>query len=86
MAWVEIRNEVIDSEAENWVLCFHECTYHYDDGTAEDGYRFIWRRPDGSLQAARGQARIPDAATLYRLIDDAVRAGWLQARDITQTK
>lgn len=36
----------------------------------------IWRQPDGTLQAARGQARIPDAAALQRLISAAHTAGW----------
>ena len=30
-----------------------------DDGTSYQGYRFIWYRPDRSLQAARGQIRLP---------------------------
>ena len=34
------------------------CRYLYADGTMEHGYRFIWLREDGSLQASRGQARI----------------------------
>jgi hypothetical protein len=74
---VEIHNEVEDGRVNTWRLCFHEVTYHYDDGTPDqDGYRFIWRRPDNSLQAARGQARIPDAAALDRLLTAARRAGW----------
>ncbi|MDP4208432.1 MAG: hypothetical protein Q8928_06420 [Bacteroidota bacterium] len=76
MAKVEILNEVTDGEIDNWCLCFQECIYHYDDGTSEDGFRFIWRRPDGSLQAARGQARIPDPETLFRLTNLAAQAGW----------
>ena len=42
----------------------------------QTGYRFIWRRPDGSLQPARGQARLPslaDAELLMRLARDL---GW----------
>ncbi len=81
MAWVEIHNEVRNHDEEDWVLCFQECTYHYDNHSTEDGFRFIWRRPDGSLQAARGQARIPDAQTLYGLLDDAVQEGWLNDRN-----
>lgn len=30
---------------------------YYDDGDVQDGYRFIWKRLDGSLQK-EGQARI----------------------------
>jgi hypothetical protein len=78
MAWVQIHDEVIDGPSSEWHLCFQSCTYHYDDGSTEDGYRFIWRTPDGKLQPARGQARIPDAATLDRLTQAARQAGWLR--------
>lgn len=78
MAWVRVHNEVSEGQPGDWTLCFQECTYNYDDNSTEEGFRFIWRRPDGSLQAARGQARIPDAETLYRLTDAAIQAGWFQ--------
>jgi hypothetical protein len=60
-----------------WRLCFHHVTYHYDDGSNDEGYRFMWRRPDNTLQTARGQARIPDAAALNRLVNAAKAGGWL---------
>lgn len=78
-ARVEIHHEVEDGDPGTWRLCFHQVTYHYDDGSDdEDGFRFIWRRPDNSLQAARGQARIPDMDALNRLLDLARAGGWLQ--------
>ena len=43
---------------------------------SEDGFRFIWRRPDGHLQAARGQARIPQRQDLEKLTKKAEEAGW----------
>jgi hypothetical protein len=49
----------------------------YDDGSEpQTGYRFIWRRPDGSLQPARGQARIPSLADAELLIRMARELGW----------
>jgi hypothetical protein len=77
--WVEIHREVPNpADRDDWELYFQQVTYHYEDGRpSEAGYRFIWRRDDGTLQAARGQARIPDAATLRRLIDTAQSEGWL---------
>jgi hypothetical protein len=79
-ASVEIRNEVKVKvpDGGGWKLCFQRVIYHYDDGSTEDGYRFICRRPDGSLQAARGQARIPDAVTHDRLIRAAKSEGWFE--------
>ena len=77
-ATVEIHDEVEGGRADTWRLSFHRVTYHYDDGSNDEGYRFMWRRPDNTLQAARGQARIPDAATLNRLLDAARAAGWLR--------
>ena len=53
-----------------WRLYLHWVRYMHEDGGLEHGFRFMWRRPDGSLQAARGQARIPsldDVDVLLRL-------------------
>lgn len=38
--------------------------------------RFIWLRPDGNLQAARGQARIPSLSVARELMKAAEQAGW----------
>ena len=78
IADVTIHNEVIEGNEGNWRLCFQACTYHYDDESAEDGYRFIWRTPEGALQPARGQARIPSATVLTSLIARAYLQGWLR--------
>lgn len=76
---VQIHNEVKEPpDSHGWELCFQKVTYHYDDGTDDAGYRFIWRRPNGNLQAARGQARIPDATTHDRLIRSAKSQGWFR--------
>ncbi len=85
-AWVEINHEVKAKTSdgkitEAWVLCFQHCTYHFDDDTYENGYRFIWRRPNSSLQAARGQARIPSIAHIKELVDAAVHEGWGKESD-----
>ena len=70
MAWVEFHKEVPKQlKIADWNLCFQKVTYHYDDGSTQDGFRFIWRRPDGSLQAARGQARIESYEQMLELID-----------------
>ncbi len=78
MARVQVLNEITDEREKNrgYSLWFQWCRYIYDDGTLEYGYRFIWRRPDKSLQAARGQARIPSIALMETLIDKAKKAGW----------
>lgn len=60
----------------DWNLCFQWCRYIYEDGKLEEGYRFIWRRPDGSLQAARGQARIPSIDIALELMNIAKNEGW----------
>ena len=70
MARVEIHKEVPkELKIGEWNLCFQQVTYHYDDGSTQDGFRFIWRRPDSSLQAARGQARIESYEQMLELID-----------------
>jgi hypothetical protein len=59
-----------------WVLCFQWCSYNYGDGSQESGYRFIWKKPDGKLQAARGQARLPSIKLAEEMLEQAKREGW----------
>ncbi|MDE1240537.1 hypothetical protein [Vibrio aestuarianus] len=59
-----------------WRLCFQWCSYNYADGGQESGYRFIWKTPAGKLQAARGQARIPNIALAQEMLEQAKREGW----------
>jgi hypothetical protein len=76
---VIILNETIHPEypAGGWQLCLQRVRYQYDMGDdPEEGFRFIWRREDGSLQAARGQARIPSLAYAELLIHRAREEGW----------
>jgi hypothetical protein len=72
---VKILNEVKeDANQGEWTLCFQHV--HYMDQNNRVGYRFIWRRPDGSLQAARGQARLPSIDRAKKLMDKACADGW----------
>jgi hypothetical protein len=73
---VAVLNEAILGREDDWRLCFQRCRYMFNDGSVQDGFRFIWRRPDGSLQAARGQARIPSLQDARSLMDKAEKAGW----------
>ena len=80
MARVQVIEETHKEEKEigkgDWVLCLQWVRYLYDDGGMEEGYRFIWRRPNGNLQAARGQARIPSLEHAEELIKQAKKEGW----------
>ncbi|MDB6065186.1 MAG: hypothetical protein JWR26_1394 [Pedosphaera sp.] len=76
--WVEIQDEEKLPGGNGYHICFQNVTYHYDDGSTEDGYRFIWRKPNGNLMPSRGQARIPDAVTLNRLVKKAKSKGWFK--------
>lgn len=75
-ARVVIINEVKQVQTSGWILCFQWCRYEYDDNTEEMGYRFIWRKPDGALQAARGQARIPSITNILELIRMSICDGF----------
>jgi hypothetical protein len=75
-ARVQVIEEVAEEFEIGWKLCFQWCRYIYDNGSLEQGYRFIWRRPDGSLQAARGQARIPSIKMAKKLMAKAEAEGW----------
>jgi hypothetical protein len=50
-------------------------SYHYADGSQQCGYRFIWTRPDGSIQS-RGPARIPALADIDVITALARQQGW----------
>lgn len=77
MARVQVINQVPKESTEGqWTLCLQWCRYIYDDGNMETGFRFIWRRPNGSLQPARGQARIVSLKDAEQLIRMARRQGW----------
>ena len=58
-------------------LCFQLCSYIYDDGSeTEEGFRFIWKDPQGKMLPQRGQARIPSLDDLRKLVDQAIKEGW----------
>lgn len=78
-ARVIVLNEVRKEGPDKWSLCLQWCRYEYGEygnGEEKSGYRFIWRRPNGNLQGARGQARIPSIADMMELISEAIRNGW----------
>lgn len=75
-ARVQVLHETSIDMGGDWKVCFQWCRYVYNNGTLESGYRFIWRRPDGSLQAARGQARLPSMSVIRQLISKAEVEGW----------
>lgn len=85
---VLVLNEVSldQSRGEAWKLCLQRARYVYDNGDIEEGYRFIWRRPNGNLQGARGQARIPSLKIARILMAKAEEAGWghFEADDTAQ--
>ena len=83
---VDIRQEVSTLLGSGWTLCLQWAQYNYDDGSpSQMGYRFIYRRPNGSLQAAMGQARVPSAAVMFDLIHKATEAGWFIACEANRT-
>lgn len=77
-ARVVILNEKWIQKQNKCKLCFQYCRYEYGDEkrTTQFGYRFIWRKQDGTLQGARGQARIPSLADIQYLTGMALSDGW----------
>lgn len=76
---VQVINEVMTDDPKNtnkWELCLQWCLYVYGRGNSQYGYRYIWRKPDGSLQPARGQARIPSLQCALDLMKKAEKDGW----------
>jgi hypothetical protein len=76
MARVDVLREVKLGDVGESQLCLHWCRYR-DGASVTYGYRFVWRRAmDGSIQAARGQTRIPNFACAEQLMREATKAGW----------
>ncbi|MGW8158564.1 MAG: hypothetical protein ACWGKN_08620 [Desulfoprunum sp.] len=73
---VEKIHEVSEDVGNGWSLCFQWCHYHHPNGYTEKGYRFIYEKPNGHLQPARGQARIPSLKLARILMARAEREGW----------
>lgn len=73
---VPIKEVIHPKSHDGWRLCFHWARYMHEDGLIEHGYRFMWRRPDNSLQPARGQARIPSLEQARELMRMAEDQGW----------
>ena len=81
---IEIIHEVNTETSENWNLCFQWVRYHYaDKSDSKMGYRFIWRRPDGSIQ--RGNSRIPSASHIFLLLKLATEDGWFIVAESNNT-
>lgn len=74
-ARVIVLNSTEKDMGDGWTLCFQYCRYQLKD-KEQEGYRFIWKTPEGRLQPARGQARIPSIADALKLISEAMRLGW----------
>jgi hypothetical protein len=73
---VQVLNETDIGDSDGWRLCLQRARYVYDDGSLEEGFRFIWRRPNGTMQGARGQARIPSLKIARILMARAEEQGW----------
>lgn len=73
---VVVINETMKGNPGEWRLAYQWCRYEFADGTEENGYRFIWRRPNNNLQGARGQARIPSASDIMELVAVSLKEGW----------
>ena len=76
-AKIFVKHEVKMHNKPEWCLCFQWGEYQYEDDSSNYGYRFIWRRPNGDLAPQRGQARIPNLADMFALLNKAAQAGWL---------
>jgi len=74
---VQVIKEVRSGNPGDWRLCYQWCCFVYDNGEAPQfGYRFVWRRPDDSIQPARGQARLPSLHEQLVLHAEAGHQGW----------
>lgn len=73
---VKVIRETIVGDEGQWKLCFQWCCYDHQEREAEWGYRFIGRHAEGSLQPARGQARLSSVLKIEQLLEQARIEGW----------
>jgi hypothetical protein len=73
---VTIIKEVYEAQNDGWMLCLQWCRYGAGDGHIKYGYRFIWRRPDNSLQTVRAQSMLPSLGHISRLMEKSENEGW----------
>jgi hypothetical protein len=73
---IQVVNETPGKHDGKWQLRLQWCRFLHADGSMQYGYRFIWIKPDGSLQATRGQARVPSLAAVQQLFAQAKAEGW----------
>ena len=64
-----------DTQASSWECYFREVDALLPEG---DLSLWWWRRPNGSLQAARGQARIETYEQMMALINQAKEEGFFE--------
>jgi hypothetical protein len=68
-------------QKDGWRLFLQWCDYQHTDKPHEKGFRFIYKTPQGKLQTARGQARLPSLADAEALIAKMKATVWGQLTD-----
>ncbi|EPC99224.1 hypothetical protein Lpp125_13469 [Lacticaseibacillus paracasei subsp. paracasei Lpp125] len=71
----EVLPDELAQEGENQIT-FQKVIYTYSNGDNQQGYRFVYRRPNGHIQGARGQACIANLKIAKELISKAEAKGW----------
>jgi hypothetical protein len=84
VASFEMKKQVSWIAGGGWKLHFQWGSYNYADGSSDMGYRFIWERPNHTLQAR--PALIPSAAVLFSLIQQAAEKHWFVTVESTSTQ
>jgi hypothetical protein len=69
------RETTLDDPEDEWSLWFQWCRWNFPDGSAQHGYRYIWKNR-GRLMPQRGQARIPSWDVQKKMHEQAVAEGW----------
>ncbi|MCS5421924.1 MULTISPECIES: hypothetical protein [Psychrilyobacter] len=58
--------------------------WHWDDSEPSQGYRFIWKSPEGKLLPQRGQAYIESLDEAMELMAQAMKEGWASPKTWTE--
>lgn len=76
MTNASILNEVTNGRQGDWRLCFQLCELVNEQGSLEQGYRFVWRGPDDSLESVKSHSGMFSSNDMYELMQLATVDGW----------
>lgn len=70
-----VLHEDCHAPVDGYTLCLQRCRYTHNGEPQRDGYRFVWKTPDGTPIDADTQAIIPSLTVLMDLAEATKQRG-----------